>query len=339
MINEAIGFTTTILMSLILFPGLVFIVALGLFSEWFMRKIVARMQNRMGPSYVGPYGILQPLADLLKLFMVKEEIRQENSVLWLGKGFAALGIGAVVAVMLLLPLSPVRLTAPYDIIIYLYLCCVVVPIGIIFLGLSTPNPFSEVGVSRLLSIMIICEPTYSMAFFIPVFLVTELYGNTRLPPFSILLTTYNVWRLWTNPLTIVALLLALIAVVITIQAKAFIQPFNIPDAEQEIIAGPETELSGPALGFARLLHDVDLAATILFVVYVFLGGPYPYPHTTLQGILLLIVKYMALLFLVSLLKALFGRFKIEQGLRTLFNYGLLVALASVILASMIVVIY
>ncbi|WFO76276.1 NADH-quinone oxidoreductase subunit H [Desulfurococcaceae archaeon MEX13E-LK6-19] len=333
------GHTIITLVSILVFPGFLFIVALGLFSEWFLRKIVARMQNRMGPTYVGPFGILQPLADLLKLFTAKEEIKQKYSVLWLGKGFAALGVGAVVATMLMLPLSPLRFTAPYDFLIYLYLYCIIVPIAFIFLGLSAPNPFSEIGVSRLLSIMIIGEPAYSIAFFVPVFLASEFFAKSPWPVFSILLTAHSAWKLWGIPLAALALILAFIAIIVAIQAKAFIPPFNIPDAEQEIIAGPETELSGPALGFARLLHDVELAASILFVVYVFLGGPYPYPHTSLPGIALLVAKYIAVLFLVSLFKALFGRFRIEQGLRTLFNYGLVLALIAAIIASITVIIY
>lgn len=323
-----------LLFSILVFPGLLFIVSLGLFSEWFLRKIVARMQNRMGPSYVGPFGILQPLADLLKLVASKEEIRQKYSMLWLGKSFVLLGVGAIVATLLLLPLSPLRFTAPYDFIVYLYLCCLIVPIALIFVGLSTPNPYTEVGVSRLLSIMLICEPTYSIAVFVPVFLASMTVCGDGLPEFSIMLTAYNSWKLWLNPITATALLFSLIAAIVAIQARAFIQPFNIPDAEQEIIAGFETELSGPVLGFTRLLHDIELAVSIIFVTYLFLGGPYPYTHASVEGVLVLIAKYMLVLFTISLFKGVFGRFRIEQGLKVLFKYGLIVSVIAVILASL-----
>lgn len=326
-----------LLFSILVFPGLLFIVSLGLFSEWFLRKIVARMQNRMGPSYVGPFGILQPLADLIKLVASKEEIRQKYSMLWLGKSFVLLGVGAIVASLLLLPLSPLRFTAPYDFIVYLYLCCVIVPMALVFVGLSTPNPYTGVGVSRLLSMMLICEPTYSTAVFVPVFLVSMTTCGDGFPEFSIILTAYNSWKLWLNPVTATALLLSLVAAIVVIQARAFIQPFNIPDAEQEIIAGFETELSGPVLGFTRLLHNIELAASIIFVTYLFLGGPYPYTHTSVEGVLVLIAKYMLILFIISLFKGVFGRFRIEQGLRVLFKYGLTTVVTAVILASLAIV--
>ncbi|MEM4503098.1 MAG: NADH-quinone oxidoreductase subunit H, partial [Ignisphaera sp.] len=63
----------------IVFPGLFFMIAIALFSEWFYRKVVARMQNRMGPAYTGPMGLLQPLADILKLLLVKEVKKQRYS--------------------------------------------------------------------------------------------------------------------------------------------------------------------------------------------------------------------------------------------------------------------
>ena len=67
----------------LVFPGLAFLLVLVLFFDWFERKVAARFQNRMGPSYAGPFGILQPVADYIKLFS-KEDITpgQTNKVLF-----------------------------------------------------------------------------------------------------------------------------------------------------------------------------------------------------------------------------------------------------------------
>ncbi|HDM92787.1 MAG TPA: NADH-quinone oxidoreductase subunit H, partial [Candidatus Korarchaeota archaeon] len=63
----------TLLFKLTIFPGFAFLFVGSLLTEWYKRKVVARMENRMGPSYTGPIGILQPLADFFKL-LTKEEI-------------------------------------------------------------------------------------------------------------------------------------------------------------------------------------------------------------------------------------------------------------------------
>jgi len=310
-----------LIFSLLIFPGLIFTLSLGLFTEWYIRKFVARLQSRMGPSYVGPFGILQPLADLIKLLSVKEEIKQRLSSLRLAKAFAFLGIGAAVVSLLLLPISPYRLIAPYDFLIYIYLCCIWIPFSLIMMSLSMPNPFTSIGISRLLSIFVVSEPIHFTAMIIPVMLSTHLYGSYCEAPYSMICASrYGVW-LWTNPALVVPMALALIAVLVTLQARAMFQPFNIPEAEQEIIAGFATEFSGPILAFNNLLHDIDIAITLVFIVYVFLGGPYPFPHLSVQGVLILIVKYLALLTLISIIKASFGRFRIEQGIKSLLKYG------------------
>jgi NADH-quinone oxidoreductase subunit H len=60
------------------FPGFIFLLVLVLFFDWFERKVAARFQNRMGPTYAGPFGILQPIADYIKLFS-KEDITPDQS--------------------------------------------------------------------------------------------------------------------------------------------------------------------------------------------------------------------------------------------------------------------
>lgn len=313
-----------------IYPGLLFITAVALLSEWWVRKLVARAQKRMGPSYVGPAGILQPFADFIKLIMAKEEIKQKYSSLGIAKAFAFLGIGAIIAVLLMLPLSPVRIVGSYDIIALSYFCCVWVPVAMIVMGLSTPNPFTNAGVSRLLSIYALCEPAYFMAILTPAALVTKFYGIQQ--PYSVFWTSLNSGKLWANPYSAGVMAIALIAVTVSTQAKAMAQPFNIPEAEQEIIAGPMTEFSGPLLALNNLLHDLDTAVTLFITDYLLLGGPYPYQPWSLGGIALVGLKYVALLTLLAIIKAAYGRFKIEQGVSVIAKYALIPSLIAITLA-------
>ncbi len=320
-----------ILLSILVFPGLIFIVALALFTEWYVRKAVAHMQSRMGPKYVGPVGLLQPLADLLKLLSVKEEMKQKYSMTWLAKLFGALGIGAMIACLLLLPLSPVRLVSDYDFLIYIYLFGVWVPISIIVMALSIPNPFAHIGVSRLLTFIIITEPAYFAALLVPVTLAS-INGE---PIYSIYTASVKAIDLWMNPYYIPLMVIALVAIVVSIQAKAMLNPFNIPEAEQELIAGFATEFSGPVLAVYNLLHDIDLAVSALFVTYVFLGGPLPFNHLSIPGIILLIVKYLVVVTIISIIRSSFGRYRIDQALRVLTKYSLVPAIIAATAANIL----
>ncbi len=316
------------LFSIIVFPGVLFTIALALFTQYLVRKWSGRLQKRMGPTYVGPLGMLQPLADLIKLVHVKEEVIHRYSMPGLAKFFGLLGIAAAISVLLFFPLSPLRIAGPYDFLVYIYMISIWVPVSLVLMSLAMPGPYTSIGVSRLLVFITIMEPAYFAALLVPVMLVSSNYT----PVYSIYVTSTNIWRYWVNPLTVIPLILAFIASIVTLQAKAMFNPFNIPEAEQEIIAGFETEFSGPVLGIASLLHDVDVAVTALTIVYLILGGPYPFPHLSIPGIIVLIIKYLAVVFIATVIRNAFGRYRLEQALYVLFKYALIPAIIAVILA-------
>ena len=197
-----------------------------------------------------------------------------------------------------------------------------------------PNPFTGVGISRLLTMIIVYEPAYFISIFIPVVLVSHFYGGDAF--YSILFTSMNSGRLWLNPLAAIAMVFGLVAILVSTQTKTMLQPFNIPEAEQEIIAGFATEFSGPILALYNFLHDVEITVTILAITYLYLGGPYPYPHLSIPGILLLIVKFLAILFIVCLVKAVFGRLRIDQAVKTMFKYSFIPAFIGIVITSVLV---
>jgi len=119
---------------------------------------------------------------------------------------------------------------------------------------------------------------------------------------------------------------------VSTQAKAMAQPFNIPEAEQEIVAGPMTEFSGPLLALNNLLHNLDIAVTLLITDYLLLGGPYPYRPLSLGGIILVGLKYLVLLTLLAIIKAAYGRFRVEQGISVIAKYSLIPSLIAITLA-------
>ena len=314
--------------SILVFPGILFLISLSLFTQWYYRKLSGRLQNRMGPTYVGPAGLLQPLMDLWKLIHVKEMAVNKYSLPSLAQFFGLLGISALVVSLLLFPLSPYHVTGPYDFLVFIYLVSLWVPLSMLIMSLSMPGPYTSTGVSRLLTFITLIEPSFFAALLAPVALASARTGI----PYSVLEASKNAIYCWANPVLLPVMVLSLIAAIVVLQAKAMFQPFNIPEAEQEIIAGYETEFSGPLLGLASLMHDMDIAVTAIAITYLILGGPYPFPHLSVPGIVLLIVKYMAVVTAATIIKNAFGRYRIEQALNTIFKYALIPAIVALLLA-------
>ncbi|MEM1683247.1 MAG: complex I subunit 1 family protein [Ignisphaera sp.] len=319
----------------IVFPGLFFMIAIALFSEWFYRKVVARMQNRMGPAYTGPMGILQPLADILKLLLVKEVKKQRYSSLILAEVGMAIAIASIIVSVFMLPISPLRFSAPYDIVVLLYLYAVWHFIGLAIAVLAYPNPFVIAGLSRLIALTVVIEPAIFSSILVPAILTS----TNCLPIYSILCISTNSWRLWFNsPLTFISMFLALLSIIVATQAKLGLKPFDIPEAEQELIAGHITEYSGSILALYNLLHDIKLAFSALLITYLFLGGPYPYRHLSITGITLLVIKYIAVLYILSLLRASFGRRRIDQGIVMIMKYSLIPSIAALLISIITLII-
>jgi len=330
----AIGYT---LFSLLIFPGFITISAISLLVEWFVRKTVARMQNRMGPAYVGPIGILQPFADFFKLLLVKRYIDQRYSNPLLAVVGVGVGIGALTAGLLLFPLSPIRFSSPYDVIVFIYLMILWPFISLIIISLAWPNPFVVAGVSRAIALAIVTEPTLVASILIPMTIIRRYPDIT---PYSVYYTSTNVWRLWIDTgfgipqyiATLILLIVSLITSIIAIQSKILLKPFDIPEAEQELIAGYATEFSGPIYAFYRLFHDMKIAILILAITYILLGGPAPFKHLSIEGFLTLLAKYITLAFVVSLVRGAFGRFRIDQAITKIIKYALTPSIIALIIS-------
>lgn len=316
-----------ILISILIFPGLLFLVVLSFLTQYAVRKLSARYQRRMGPSYVGPLGILQPFYDFWKLLRSKEIVKNKYSLVSAAEISLLIGISSIVASVALLPLSLYNIVSDFDILIFFYMASVVPLFMMVIASLSMPGPYTSMGVSRLLSLATLSEPTYFASLIIPVYLATRQSGVFM----SISSAYRNILSIWLDPRGAVIMVLCLIAYIVAVQAKSMYQPFNIPEAEQEIIAGYETEFSGPLLALMNLFHDMDLAASLIIGVYLLFGGPLPYSHTSPQGILMIIIKYLILLVVVTLIKNIMGRYRIEQGLAQILKYGLVPSIMASIL--------
>ncbi len=280
-----------VLFSYLIFPGFVFTAVIGLFLTWIDRKVTARIHWRVGPPWYQPY------ADFLKL-LLKETIIPEGSskILFLLGPVLGLVAMTILAVMLFsMNMNPSG-TFVGDLIVIVYLLALP-PLGLMIGGSASKNPLASVGVSR--------EMTQYFAYELP-FLITiatiilKAGGSIRFGDI-ILAQQANGPFLYS-----ISGVIGAIVILLSTQAKLGFVPFDIPEAEQEIMAGVYIEYSGVALAMYRVVRAMMLFILPLFLISVLWGG---------FGDWWAILKFLLIVVLIILIKNTNPRIRIDQSLR------------------------
>jgi NADH-quinone oxidoreductase subunit H len=301
--------TLRTLLYLLVFPGALFILVYSTFCEWFDRKLFARFQNRMGPTHTGRWGILQPIADFIKL-MAKEDIVPNRADKGLFTLLPIFGLAIVSTAALLLPVwnfDPAVATVTSfsgDLIIILYL--LTLPTLICFLaGWSSTSFFSTIGATRVLTMLF----GYEVPLFLSVLSPALLAGSWRMAEIA---QFYQ-----HKPLLILPNLLGFAVAILCVQAKLERTPFDIPHAETEVVGGTFTEYSGKKLAFFRLMTDIEMFVSAGVLATVFLGG---FPGGAVLGFVNFVVKTLFVIFILALIRALTSRIRVDQVISLSWKY-------------------
>lgn len=301
--------TVKTLTYLIIYPGLLFLFLYSTFVEWYDRKLYARFQNRMGPTHTGRFGLLQPIADFLKL-MAKEDIVPERADRKMFSVLPAVGLAIVFTAMLLLPVWNYNLEAPSvisfngDLIVLLYLLSL--PTFIFFLaGWSSTNLFSTIGGARVLTMLF----GYEVPLFLAVLSPAVLANSWRLAEIAAFYRQ--------RPALVLVNLLGFVIALICVQAKLERTPFDIPHAETEIVGGTFTEYSGKKLALFRLMMDAEMVVAAGLLAAVFLGG---FPGGPLLGLLNFVIKTLFVIFFLALIRATTSRIRVDQVVSFAWKY-------------------
>lgn len=284
---------------ILLFPGFLFLLAYAFFFQFLDRKIAARMQARVGPP------LLQPFADFVKM-LGKEVIDVRGMD---RKAFDAAPLLALAAVMTAFLYVPVVGNSPLafqgDLILVLYL--LTLPTIVLFLlGWLSRNVFATIGGVRAVTQMFIYEVPFFLALLTPA-LMAGSWSITDI-------VAWQQSHLWLAILQPIGFVVALIG----LQAKLERTPFDIPEAETEIVAGPWTELTGRRLALMHLTLDVSMVVGSALVAALFLGGPLvPWIITPdwlswIMGFALFFVKTLGVLLVLASIKVATGRIRIDQ---------------------------
>jgi NADH-quinone oxidoreductase subunit H len=280
-----------ILFSYLIFPGLFFTAVVGLFLTWIDRKVTARIHWRVGPPWYQPY------ADFLKL-LLKETIVPEGSskVLFLFAPMLGLVAMSILAVMLFSMNFNPGGTFVGDLVVMIYLLALP-PLGIMIGGSASKNPLASVGVSR--------EMTQYFAYELP-FLITiasiilKAGGSIK---FGDIILAQQAGGPFLYSISGV---IGAIVILLSTQAKLGFVPYDIPEAEQEIMAGPYIEYSGVTLAIYKVVRAMMLFLLPLFLISLLWGG---------FGNWWAIPKFLLIVVLIILMKNTNPRVKIDQALR------------------------
>lgn len=306
---------------ILVFPGFAFVLFMTLFCDWFERKIFARMQNRMGPSYTGPFGILQPLADYIKLF-TKEDIVPERADRFLFAVAPIFSFSLFVLSVFYFPLDGrnVFSNAGFEGDLLFVLALVTFAHFTLFLsGWSSSNPYGGIGAVRILTQFVGYDIPLLILAVSPSFVAGSLslarIAERQLVPFAFLI-----------PWAFILFLLAL-------QAELEEDPFDIPHAETEIVAGYGTEFSGRKFAFIRLSKDVQIVFGAALTATLFLGGPYGpvlYGSPNFWFTIWFIVKVLLVIVILEFVKAISARLRVDHIVRA--NWRLMVPIALIAIA-------
>lgn len=305
------------------FPGFVFLSLLGTFTEWIERKVAARAQNRMGPTYVGPAGLLQPIADILKLLWTKELVISRGFPWCVTLFLVSTGAAALSAATLLMPISPIRFSAPLDSLVLAYVLFYST-LGFLAIGFSSPSPFGAVGSSRMLSIVCVVEPATAISIFAISAAITGM-GNASVSEAMAVQVGLQHFP---------AIALGGVSLFLVMMAKSLMKPFDIPEAETEVAGGLIADVGGPLLGMFRILHDMEAAFLALLLTLLVLRGPYPFGYADPLGWVLIGVKFVLTVLAATALSASLGRLRIEQGVALLGKYSLVVSILALTVAAL-----
>jgi len=295
---------------ILIFPGFVFTIVLGLVASWIVRKVSALVQWRVGPP------LFQPFYDIMKL-MGKEILVPQDAQRIVFFAAPLVGMAGVLLLSTILGVAAFWPEEAFvgDIIVAIYL--MVLPSLALILGSSaSASPHAAVGTSREMKLVMGYELPLVLAFIV---VIIKTGGQLNLAAIAG----------YTPALSISGMLAFLIAL-LCVQAKLGFVPFDIAESETEVASGIIIEYSGALLAVWKIMQAMMLVALPLFLVMVFLGG-----FGTAGGWPLVwgIGKYVLVLVLLILIKNTNPRLRIDQAMKFFWVYCGIALAVAVILAS------
>ena len=291
---------------------------------WFDRRVWAFVQKRRGPNVVGPFGLLQTVADALK-FMFKEIIipASANKVIFILAPIVTMTLALIAWAVI--PFSEVLVLSNINVgILYLFAISSLGVYGIIMGGWASNSKYPFLGSIRSAAQMV----SYEVSIGIIIVNVLLCVGSLNLK--DIVLAQKNIWF-------IIPLFPMFVIFFISALAETNRPPFDLPEAESELVAGYQTEYSGMMFAMFWLGEYANILLMCAMGSILFLGGWLSpinlYPFNLLPSPFWMILKILLLFFLFALVKAIVPRYRFDQLMRLGWKVFLPVSLIWVILTA------
>ena len=326
---------------------IIFLISLGIaaYQTYFERKLAAWIQDRVGPDRAGPFGILQPIADGVKMFL-KEDFIPKDADKWLfiiGPGiamFTSLITSAIIPWGTDLELfgRTIKLqVADFDIgILYLFAVLSISVYGIMIGGWASNNKYSLYGAIRASSQMI----SYELAMGISAITIIMLSGSLSLT--DIVNKQHGMWNIFYQPVCFIVFFICTLA-------ETNRAPFDLPECENELIGGYHTEYSSMKLGLYLFSEYTAMFISAAIMSILFLGG-YNFPgmdadffkeHNNLLAITSIIVffsKIFLIIFIFMWIRWTIPRFRFDQLMHLGWKILIPIAMVNLLITGIVIAI-
>jgi NADH-quinone oxidoreductase subunit H len=316
----SIIFSETYKILFLLVPVLVSVAMIG----WLDRRIWAFVQKRQGPNVVGPFGLLQSLADALK-YMFKEVIipSSSNKVIFILAPIVTMTLALISWAVI--PFSATQVLADINVgILYLFAVSSLGVYGIIMGGWASNSKYPFLGAIRSAAQMV----SYEVSIGVIIINVLLCVGSLNLN--DIVMAQENLWF-------VIPLFPMFVIFFISALAETNRPPFDLPEAEAELVAGYQTEYSGMMYAMFWLGEYANILLMCAMGSVLFLGGwlsPIDlFPFNVIPGAIWLILKILLLFILFALVKAIVPRYRYDQLMRLGWKIFLPLSLAWVVLTA------
>ena len=314
-----IGITILVVFAMVLDIGLV----------WVERKVVARFQDRLGPNRIGPFGLIQPVADIIKM-VIKEDITPDGADKIIYNIAPVLAATSVIVLWAILPLASTIYGVDLNVgLLYIVAAGALGTLAIIMAGWSSNNKYALLGAFRMVANMISYEIPMVIILLVPTILADTM---------SVRGITQAQSGMWFAILSPLAMLIFLISAI----AELGRSPFDLNEAESEIVAGFHIEYTGMKFGWfyaGELLHAFTFGG---FIAILFFGGyggffgleklaAFTWLNIPFVQALVFIAKAMFGYWVIMWVKYSVPRIRIDHMLA--FNWKFLVPLALVVLVN------
>ncbi|MDA9609205.1 NADH-quinone oxidoreductase subunit NuoH [Candidatus Pelagibacter sp.] len=291
---------------------------------WLDRRVWAFVQKRQGPNVVGPFGLLQSLADALK-YIFKEIIipSSSNKVIFILAPIVTMTLALISWAVI--PFSATQVLADINVgILYLFAVSSLGVYGIIMGGWASNSKYPFLGAIRSAAQMV----SYEVSIGVIIINVLLCVGSLNLN--DIVEAQQNMWF-------VIPLFPMFVIFFISALAETNRPPFDLPEAEAELVAGYQTEYSGMMYAMFWLGEYANILLMCAIGAILFLGGwmsPIEiYPFTLVPGAIWLILKILFLFFLFALVKATVPRYRYDQLMRLGWKLFLPLSLIWVVLTA------